>query len=57
MNQDQLERTADVLAAIRAEIDVGRLTATRTERAYIEGAEHALRLMQESKSRKECSDD
>lgn len=48
MNQDQLERTADALAAIRDEIDSGRWTATRTEKAYIEGAQHALRLIQES---------
>lgn len=47
MNQKQIKQAADSLAAIRAEIDTGRLVATRTEDAYIEGALRALRFVLE----------
>lgn len=44
MDQEQIMQAADSLAVIRAEIDAGRLTATTTQDAYIEGALHALRF-------------
>jgi hypothetical protein len=47
MDQEQIKQAAESMAAIRAEIDAGRLDATRTEDAYIQGALHALRFVQE----------
>ena len=47
MDQEQIKQAADSLAAISAEIDTGRLAATRTEDAYVQGALHALRFVQE----------
>lgn len=43
MDAVELERTADSLAAVIAELDAGDLDASKQGRAYLEGAEQALR--------------
>lgn len=43
MDAVELERTADTLALMLLQIDAGEVTATKTQRAYLQGAEHALR--------------
>lgn len=45
MTPEQLEKLADSLAAVQAEIDAGDLTASKAGRAYLEGAEAALRAV------------
>ncbi|MEO8261818.1 MAG: hypothetical protein ABI566_04545 [Pseudolysinimonas sp.] len=45
MNHDDIVKAADGLTDSLAEIDNGELQATPTQRAYIAGAEHALRAV------------
>lgn len=48
MDQKQIEQAADTLGAISAQIESGDLEATQSQRAYVAGAKHALRLVQAS---------
>lgn len=43
MDALELEGTADSLAEMLRQIDAGKVKATKTQRAYLLGAEHALR--------------
>lgn len=48
MDQEQIRQATDSLGAIIAQIESGELHATQSQRAYVAGAEHALRLIQEN---------
>ncbi|MBP2216791.1 hypothetical protein [Arthrobacter sp. CAN_C5] len=48
MDQKQIERAADTLGAIIVQIESGDIEATPSQRAYVAGAEHALRLVRAS---------
>jgi hypothetical protein len=45
MNATQVKQSTDTLAAVLVEIDAGGLEATEAERAFLAGAEHALRAV------------
>lgn len=45
VNQQHSMQTADSLAAIRAEIDAGELDASKQGKAFLQGAETALRAV------------